>query len=56
MKPIFKIAALIVFIAISDTSFALGNLKVNIFPFSDEKAVVAISALSDSIFRIMVVD
>lgn len=44
------------FVAFANTLFALGNLKVNIFPLSSEKAVVAISSLTGSNLKISVAD
>jgi hypothetical protein len=44
------------FVAFANTLFAVGNLKVNIIPLSSEKAVVAISSLTNSNLKISVTD
>jgi hypothetical protein len=54
MKTILKITAVFAFVALSNVLFAAGNLKVNILPLTSEKAVVAISSLSNSDFSITV--
>jgi len=56
MKTIFKVTLVFVLVAFANTLFAAGNLKVNILPVSAEKAVVAISALSNSNFNITITD
>jgi hypothetical protein len=56
MKTILKITAVFVFVAFSSNLFALGNLKLNILPLSSEKAVVSITALSETNFVVSVAD
>lgn len=56
MKTILKVTLLFAFVAFANTLFAVGNLKVNIIPLSSEKAVVAISSLTDSNLKISVTD
>ena len=56
MKTIFKVAMMLVFVAFANTILAMGNLKVNILPLSDEKAQVAISSLTNTNFSITVID
>jgi hypothetical protein len=43
-------------VAFANTLFAAGNLKVNILPVKAERAVVAISTLSNSNFNISIAD
>ncbi len=56
MKTILKVTLLFAFVAFANTLFAVGNLKVNIIPLSSEKAVVAISCLTNSNLKISVTD
>jgi hypothetical protein len=51
-----KVTFLFAFVAFANTLFASGNLKVNILPLDAEKAVVAISTLSNSNFNITIAD
>lgn len=48
MKTMLKVALLFACVALANTLFAAGNLNVNILPLNNEKAVVAISSLSNS--------
>jgi hypothetical protein len=56
MKTILKVTLLFAFAAFVNTAFAAGNLNVNIVPLSADKAVVAISSLTDSSLKISVED
>jgi len=56
MKTILKVTLAFAFVAFGNTLFATGNLKVNIQPISAEKALVAISSLTDSNLKITVED
>jgi len=56
MKTILKVTFLFALVAFANTLFASGNLKVNMLPVDSEKALVAISALSNSNFNITIVD
>jgi hypothetical protein len=56
MKTMLKVTFLFAFVAFANTLFASGNLKVNILPLDAEKAVVAISTLSNSNFNITIAD
>jgi len=56
MKTILKVTFLFALVAFANTLFATGNLKVNIFPVNAEKALVAVSTLSDSNFNITIAD
>lgn len=56
MKTMLKVSFLFAFVAFANIVFAAGNLKVNIFPVKAEKAVVAISTLSNSNFNIIIAD
>lgn len=56
MKTILKMTLVFAFVAFANTLFAIGNLKVNIQPISAEKALVAISSLTDSNLKITVED
>jgi hypothetical protein len=56
MKTMLKVTFLFALVAFANTLFASGNLKLNILPLNDEKAVVAIQTLSDSNFNITIVD
>lgn len=56
MKTILKVTLMFAFVAFVNTLFAVGNLKVNIIPLSAEKAVVAISSLTDANLKISVTD
>jgi len=56
MKTMLKVTFLFALVAFANTLFASGNLKVNILPLNAEKAVVAISTLSNSNFNITIAD
>lgn len=56
MKTILKVTFLFALVAFANTLFASGNLKVNLLPVNAEKAVVAISTLSNSNFSITIAD
>ena len=56
MKTMLKVTFLFALVAFANTLFAAGNLKVNIVPVKAEKALVAISKLSDSNFDITIAD
>lgn len=56
MKTILKVTLLFAFVAFANALFAVGNLMVNIIPLSSEKAVVAISSLTDCNLKIRVED
>lgn len=48
MKTMFKVALVVALFAVANTVLAGGNLKVNLVPVSNEKALLAISSLSDT--------
>jgi len=54
MITISKVTMLFAFVAFANTLMATGNLKVNILPLKDEKAVVAISSAAASNFQISI--
>jgi hypothetical protein len=56
MKTMLKVTFLFALVAFASTVFASGNLKVNILPLNADKAVVAISTLSNSNFNITIAD
>jgi len=56
MKTMLKVTFLFALVAFANTLFAVGNLKVNMIPVKAEKALVAISTLSNSIFNITIAD
>jgi len=56
MKTMLKVTFLFALVAFANTLFAAGNLKLNILPVNAEKALVAISSLSDSNFNITITD
>ncbi|MGE5393509.1 MAG: T9SS type A sorting domain-containing protein [Candidatus Saccharibacteria bacterium] len=56
IKTISKLTMLFAFVAFANTLKASGNLKVNIYPLSSEKAVVAISNNTASNFQISIQD
>jgi len=56
MKTMLKVTFLFALVAFANTLFAAGNLKVNIVPVKAEKALVAISKLSDADFDITIAD
>ena len=56
MKTMLKVTFLFALVAFANTLFAAGNLKVNILPVDSEKAVVAVSTLSDSNFNLTIAD
>lgn len=56
MKTMLKVTLLFALVAFANTLFATGNLQVNMIPINAEKAVVAISTLSNSNFNITIAD
>ncbi|HAQ20160.1 MAG TPA: hypothetical protein DCR40_13160 [Prolixibacteraceae bacterium] len=56
MKTILRVTLLFVFAAFANTLMASGNLKVNIQPLSADKAVIAISSLTESNLKITLED
>jgi len=56
MKTMLKVTFLFALVAFANIVIAAGNLKVNIFPVKAEKAVVAISTLSNNNFNISIAD
>ncbi|MDD2305113.1 MAG: hypothetical protein PHP53_10500 [Prolixibacteraceae bacterium] len=56
MKTMLKVTFLFALVAFANILFAAGNLKVNILPVNSEKAVVAVSTLSDSNFNLTITD
>ena len=54
IKTISKLAMLFAFVAFANTLMATGNLKVNIVPLTNEKAVVDISNAKASAFQISI--
>jgi len=56
MKTTLKVTFLFAFAFLANTLFAAGNLRVNILPGDSQKALVAISTLSNSNFNITIVD
>lgn len=54
IKTISKLTMLLAFVAFANTLTASGNLKVNIYPLSSEKAVVAIVNNTASNFQISI--
>jgi len=56
MKTMLKVTFLFALIAFANIVFAVGNLEVNILPGKAEKAIVAISTLSNSNFNITIAD
>jgi hypothetical protein len=54
MNTISKVTMLLAFVAFANTLMATGNLKVNITPLTNEKAVVAISNEAASNFKISI--
>jgi len=56
MKTMLKVALVVALFAMANTLFASGNLKVNLVPLSGEKALIAISSLSNSNFQITLTD
>jgi hypothetical protein len=56
MKTMLKVTFLFAFVAFANILMASGNLKVNIQPISSEKALVAISSLTESNLKIIVED
>ncbi|MDP2337201.1 MAG: hypothetical protein Q8N05_12280 [Bacteroidota bacterium] len=56
MKTILKVTLVFALAAFANTLFASGNLKVNILPVSSEKAVLAVSTLYNSNFKISIAD
>lgn len=56
MKTMLKVTLVVALFAMANTVFASGNLKVNLVPVSGEKALLAISSLSDSNVQITLTD
>jgi len=56
MKTMLKVTFLFALVAFANTLFAVGNLEVNILPGKADKAIVAISTLSNSNFNITIAD
>lgn len=56
MKTMLKCTLVIALFAVANTIFASGNLRVNIQPVANEKAVVLISSLTESSLKISVTD
>ena len=54
IKTISKLTMLFAFVAFANTLMATGNLKVNILPLTNEKAVVAISNANIGNFQISI--
>jgi hypothetical protein len=54
MKTMLKITFLFALVAVANTMFAAGNLKLNMVALKNEKAMVAISALENSNFNITI--
>src|ERR1035437_303963 len=54
IKTISKLTMLFAFVAFANTLMATGNLKVNIVPLTNEKAVVDISNAKASTFQISI--
>lgn len=54
MKTMLKITFLFALVAVANTLFAAGNLKLNMVALKNEKAMVAISALENSNFNITI--
>lgn len=54
MKTMLKITFLFALVAVANTLFAAGNLKLNMVALKNEKAVVAISTLENSNFNITI--
>jgi hypothetical protein len=56
MKTMLKVTWVVALFAMANAVFASGNLKVNLVAVSGEKALVAISSLSDSNVQITLTD
>ena len=56
MKTMLKFTLVAALFAVVNTAFTAENLKVNITPLKDEKAVVAVSTLTNSSVNISVTD
>jgi len=56
MKTLLKMTLLFACVAFANTMLASGNLKVNIQPISAEKALIAISSLTESNLKITLED
>jgi len=56
MKTILKVTFLFALVALANNLFAAGNLKVNIVPLKAEKAIVAVSTLTNSNFNVTIAD
>ena len=56
MKTMLKVTLVVALFAMANAVLASGNLKVNLVPVSGEKALVAISSLSNSNVQITLTD
>lgn len=56
MKTMLKVTLAVALFAVANTIYAAGNLKVNLVPVSGEKALLAVSSLSDSNVQITLTD
>jgi len=56
MKTALKVTFVLALALIASNLFATGNLKLNIHPLNEEKAVVSISALTNSDLKITITD
>lgn len=56
MKTMLKVTLVVALFAVANAVFAGGNLKVNLVPVSGEKALLAISSLSNSTVQITLTD
>lgn len=56
MKTMLKVTLLFVLVTCANTLFATGNLKVNIIPLKNEKAIVAVTSLSNTSFKMTLTD
>lgn len=56
MKTTLKVTFVLAFALLASNLFAAGNLKLNILPLNEEKAVVSISALTNADLKISILD
>lgn len=56
MKTTLKVTLVLAFALLASNLFAAGNLKLNILPLNEEKAVVSISALTNADLKISILD
>lgn len=56
MKTTLKVTLVLAFALLAGNLFASGNLKLNIRPINDEKALVSISALTNADLKISIAD